>query len=179
MHPLGIEGLQARLRSQNRKSSRSTDTCCKMVHAMLSSGRPAVPLRPRVSRSLAVGVRCQYSKFIVLRDAAAKRRFTGVDLQPSSSFRSRALELPPQPTFEIVNASPADYRDLARDPSVLQAVRALPLKLIAPVPNDQSEDLAAAAATPGPITWGVKAVGADKTAFTGKNVKVGTISSCT
>ena len=178
MHRAGYKMVASQseeLVPQVSKILRFIDTCCTMV-AVLTSGRPAVPLRPRISRSLAVGVRCQYSKFLVLRDAAAKRRYTGVDLQPSSSSRSMALELPPQPTFEVVNASPADYRDLARDPSVLQAVRTMPLKLVAPV--NQSEALAAAAATasPGP-TWGVKAVGADMSAFSGKNVKVGTQGS--
>jgi hypothetical protein len=82
-----------------------------------------------------------------------------------------AIDIPPQPVIDVVNANAADKRDLARDPSVLHAVRAMPLKLIAPVNQAEAMAAPAADAPPGP-TWGIKAVGADRSTFTGKGVKV-------
>ncbi|QNI71554.1 subtilisin DY domain protein [Cyanobium sp. NS01] len=113
--------------------------------------------------------------FILLRDLNQGRRFTGLSSPslPYPGVRSFGLEpaadLPPEPAISLETLSPADLRDAARDPDVLGVARSMPTRLISPTPSDAPGAPAAAATGP---TWGVRAVGADRSSFDGSGVSV-------
>lgn len=114
--------------------------------------------------------------FILLRDLTQGRRATGL-YTPSlpypglESFAAQpAAELPPEPSITVERLDAADLREAARDPDVLGVARSMPICLIAPTGR------AAASATSGD-TWGVRAVGADGSAFDGAGVTVAVLDT--
>lgn len=114
--------------------------------------------------------------FILLRDLTQGRRATGL-YTPSlpypglESFAAQpAAELPPEPSITVEHLDAADLREAARDPDVLGVARSMPTCLIAPTGR------AAASATSGD-TWGVRAVGADGSAFDGAGVTVAVLDT--
>jgi len=120
------------------------------------------------------------SDFIVVRDAAAERRNTGLNFGRASfgpmvgTTGPSAMGLPPKPVIEIQSLTPEGIRDAAADASVLHVMRPLPIRLIHPV--DTHDVPASASAAAGP-TWGVSAVGADLSPFNGAGVTVAVLDT--
>ena len=106
-------------------------------------------------------------EYIVLRDMQPARTN-----EPFGGTRGRILEsmvpAPPEPRLEVAQMDKNDVRDVARDPEVAAIAPSMPTRLIAPFGTSADE---AAAAGKGD-SWGVAAVGADTSTFTGAGVKV-------
>lgn len=111
-------------------------------------------------------------QYIVLRDL---RRIPATD-----PFRgggrdfgaSLAAARPPEPRLDVVELDTRERNELGRDPAVVAIARPMPVELIRPLP--QAEDDAAAAAT---ASWGIAAVGADRSAYTGDRTVVAVLDT--
>ncbi|WP_020396321.1 S8 family serine peptidase [Thiolinea disciformis] len=94
--------------------------------------------------------------------------------------------------LETAELSAADIADLKRDPAILAAKPDMPIKLIAPVKHSDVELLVEHFETPtspspmpSPLaiadndkaTWGIQAIGADKSPYTGKEAVVAILDS--
>ncbi len=93
--------------------------------------------------------------YVVLRD---RQRITGPfrgirDLGPES----RAFA-PPEPVIEMEDVDPKGRAELLRDPEVLAIAPEMPIRLIEPRAEEDASNAEA---------WGIAAVGADKSPFTG------------
>lgn len=108
-------------------------------------------------------------KFIVLRDLAATRLSspfgTGVRGIGEPSLASDA----PEPSIEVETVERGERAELLQDPSVVLGTPEIPTRLITPM---QSADAAA-----GDTAWGVGAVGADASAYTGAGVTVAVLDT--
>lgn len=97
-----------------------------------------------------------------------------------------------EPVLETAELSPADIADLKRDPSILIAKPDMPIKLIAPVKRHDIDLLVSSfeSTTPPTLppairslkdndksTWGIQAVGADTSPYTGKGATVAILDS--
>ncbi|WP_370047160.1 MULTISPECIES: S8 family peptidase [Salipiger] len=82
-----------------------------------------------------------------------------------------ANPIPPAPKLESAELSAKDLRDVTRDPAVTAVAREMPTRLIEPQPLDEvrTEDAEPA--------WGIAAVGADTSAFTGAGVRVAVLDT--
>ena len=80
------------------------------------------------------------------------------------------------PKVEVDEMERREIRALTRDPEVLAVAPVMPLRLIAPVKQEEVAGGAAAPAAP-PVEWGVKAVGADTSPFTGEGVVVAVLDT--
>jgi subtilisin family serine protease len=114
--------------------------------------------------------------FILLRDRNQGRRFTGLST-PSLPYpglesfgAAPAADLPPEPSITVERLDQADLREAARDPDVLSIARSMPTQLIAP--TGQAATVASTA-----DTWGVRAVGADRSSFDGAGVTVAVLDT--
>jgi subtilisin family serine protease len=87
--------------------------------------------------------------------------------------RSRAFRASPE-IMEVAEATltKAERDDLRRDPRTRAIAKPMPMKLIAPV---QADAPAAAAATN--VTWGVEAVRAPASPFTGSGITVAVLDT--
>lgn len=86
----------------------------------------------------------------------------------SAGARLRASEV----KIEVGELTAKERDDNARDPTVLEQAPAMPITLIRPM----KANAAAAGAAPA-VSWGVEAVGATKTAATGKGVTVAVLDT--
>lgn len=75
----------------------------------------------------------------------------------------------PETQVEVTDLRPKDLRELGRDPEVAAIAPVMPLKLVKP--NDVPVQNAATSA------WGISAVGADKSTFTGEGVVVAVLDT--
>jgi subtilisin family serine protease len=73
---------------------------------------------------------------------------------------------------EIAQLTVAEAKDIARDPNIAAIAPAMPMRLIQPF-----EFAGAADALAGGVTWGVKAVGADTSPFTGDGIVVAVLDT--
>ena len=78
---------------------------------------------------------------------------------------------PPAAQVEVLHLDSTEVQAVARDPAVEAIAPVIPIKLIAPL-----TELGMPAETPG-IAWGVTAVGADKSPFTGNGVVVAVLDT--
>ncbi len=112
--------------------------------------------------------------YVILRDMNAARRGP-VGMPESFGPAGRSIELgagpPPLPSVETERLRSSDLREVRRDPSVLGVARSMPVRLIAP------KGEGGAAPEPGTATWGVRAVGADVSAFDGAGVRVAVLDT--
>lgn len=101
------------------------------------------------------------SRHIILRNIGATTRdpFAGA----SPLFRSAELESVPHPSLTVDELDRKDILTVARDASVLAIAPAMPMKLVTPM-NE------APATTPAALSWGISAVAADTSPFTGDGV---------
>jgi subtilisin family serine protease len=98
------------------------------------------------------------SDYVVLRRNAAAQNLGGL-----SSVGFRASTAPLAPLVDVHDLHRSEAADLRRDPDVLAVARAMPTKLIEPVANG---------AGGGGPAWGIAAVGADQSGFTGAGCTV-------
>ena len=110
--------------------------------------------------------------YIVLRDL---RRTRVVD--PFGGGR-RDVELlladvsPPEPRIDVEELDRTARNELVRDPAVVAITRPMPIRLIEPVQEDEEPARAAAAAS-----WGIAAVGADRSRYTGDGTVVSVLDT--
>ncbi|MEF2278066.1 S8 family serine peptidase [Deinococcus sp. YIM 134068] len=121
-------------------------------------------------------------KFVVLRETsvpdATRDVFGGLDRSPwegrgplAGGFRD--LSFPSRPSLPRVTVETLDRRDLpalTSEPGVRAVAPSIPLRLIEPVSRE------AAPSATGP-TWGVRAVGADTSPFTGQGAVVAVLDT--
>ncbi|MBE9014050.1 S8 family serine peptidase [Pseudanabaenaceae cyanobacterium LEGE 13415] len=122
------------------------------------------------------------TKHIVLRNLNATTRdfFSG----PASSEPSPAES--PSLQVAIDELERKDISSLNRDPNVVAIAPVMPMKLIRPVDVESTEleptveniaNLTAASKSTAKLTWGVQAVGADTSPFTGEGIVVSVLDS--
>ena len=111
------------------------------------------------------------TSYVILKDANAGRRRNWFDGRQSvggapslGGMPTMSGDMPPEPEVSVEDLEPKDLRDATRDPGILDLARTMPTRLIEPMASD-------APATTGP-TWGIQAVGADKSAADGRDVLV-------
>lgn len=114
--------------------------------------------------------------FILLRDLNQGRRTSGFSV-PSrglpglESFGVTPFaDLPPEPSIALESLDAKDLREATRDPDVLSVARSIPIRLVEPASR------VAATAVAGD-TWGVRAVGANRTAFDGSGITVAVLDT--
>lgn len=109
-------------------------------------------------------------KHIILRSApAATRRRTTRGARPGPRAGGRAIEPDAAGlSIEVENIDRRDIPELTNNNDVLAVAPSIPMKLIAPV---DFEVTANPAANDG-IAWGIKAVGADTSPFTGNGIVI-------
>jgi subtilisin family serine protease len=108
------------------------------------------------------GAASMREKHVILRSNAAATRdpFVGALSAPAMEGSIAAGV-----SIEVDEIDTREIPALARDAEVLAIARAIPIKLIAPV-----EEQDAAEPTADTVTWGVKAVGADTSPFSGDGI---------
>ena len=113
-------------------------------------------------------------RYIVLRDLrrtrvadpfGGGRRDLGVPL---------ASDPPPEPQLDVEELDRRERNDLVRDPAVVAITRPMPIRLIEPVPEPAPEDGADLAAGD---PWGIAAVGADRSRYTGAGTVVAVLDT--
>jgi subtilisin family serine protease len=105
-------------------------------------------------------------KYVILRSPADAGSTDGL---PRS--RSTTVSAPPPMTIEVEDLQPRRAVEIQRSRDVSIAP-VMPMKLIAPVPMNVGADPLADAAT-----WGVKAVGADKSPFSGNGAVIAVLDT--
>lgn len=108
------------------------------------------------------------SRIIVLRDLQ-RTRATGPFGRSRGGFGPQAREAAPVPVIEVEDVSPAERKELLRDPGVVAVTPAIPTRLIEPV-----ETVEASAGEP---VWGITAVGADTSPFDGSGTTVSVLDT--
>ena len=109
-------------------------------------------------------------KFVVLRDLQAVQTgepFGGV--LPEATVRGFPSAAP-EPRVDVEVLSNRELRDVARDPDVVAVAPVMPTALIHPVATADVEDAAGG-------SWGVAAVGADASPFTGNGTVVAVLDT--
>ena len=108
-------------------------------------------------------------RYTILRDLRGAR--TAEPFAPGTRGIG-VLGLPtaaPEPKVDVVSLTPREVQSVARDPAVRGIAPLMPTKLIQPVDSNVG-----AATTP---VWGLAAVGADRSAFTGAEVVVAVLNT--
>ncbi|GAA5059074.1 subtilisin family serine protease [Thermocatellispora tengchongensis] len=115
-------------------------------------------------------------KYCVLRDMS--RASTSGPFEAGAGVVGgigRIGEVAAEPRVESVVLSKRELRDVARDPEVAAVAPVMPTSLVAPV--EAEGDVSGGAERAGAVTWGVRAVGADVSAFTGDGVVVAVLDT--
>jgi len=103
--------------------------------------------------------------YVVLRD---RQRITG----PFRGIRDLALGsrafAPPEPAIEVEEVDLKGRGELLRDPEVLAIAPEMPIRLIEPLVEEDA---------PSDEAWGIAAVGAEKSAFTGADAVVAVLDT--
>jgi subtilisin family serine protease len=107
-------------------------------------------------------------RYTVLRDRSRVRLNAPLS---GGQARARSFEaaLPPVPTLEVESLTPANVRDLNRDPEIAAIAPIMPTRLLAP--------LASEVVANGAMSWGIGAVGADASPFDGTDVAVAVLDT--
>ena len=111
-------------------------------------------------------------KVVILRDLSSPNTHgpvgRGRGVGPSArDFGPDGRAPAPEPRIDVADLSTRELRDLARDPEVTSIATVMPTRLIAPVAEDAAANPAAAG-----NSWGIAAVKADTSPFTGAGVVV-------
>lgn len=110
------------------------------------------------------------AKYVVLKN----KRLTMGDPLAYPSGLPRARELPgAEISVEVQDLKKKELTDQSRDPDVVAIAPAMPMKLIAPVSNIRDRVDASAQN----VTWGVEAVGADRSPYTGAGIVVAVLDT--
>lgn len=115
--------------------------------------------------------------FLILRDKSAGQRSRshvpgGIEYEsafPRAGTSAFPTDLPPQPTVQTDRLRPQDVKELARDPSVTDLAPVMPTSLIAPVASEAEATAQSA--------WGVEAVHANTSPFSGQDVTVAVLDT--
>lgn len=109
------------------------------------------------------------AEFIVLKNANRIRTTS-----PFEEFgpATAAAPTPPEPSIEVLNVAPEEARLVAQDPQVAAVAIPMPISLIKPCDADLPAGVAVAT-----DTWGISAVKADKSPFTGDGVVVAVLDT--
>src|SRR5262249_50414915 len=103
-------------------------------------------------------------EMIILRSSKPAPR----DSVPVSTFSHNPGEL----TVEVADLSPKDQAGVRTDPQVIGAAPPMPMHLIRPL------DTTTASASQAPeVSWGVQAVGASRSAYTGDGITVAVLDT--
>ena len=100
------------------------------------------------------------------------RRLDGPTTRGPGTLSTEAQPAAPKVTVELENLTAAKAAEVARKKDVEAVAPVVPLKLIEPFKKNAVAEPAA-----GDVTWGVKAVGADKSPFTGDGVIVAVLDT--
>lgn len=79
---------------------------------------------------------------------------------------------PPEPRIDVEDLERRERNELLRDPAVVAIARPMPVQLIAPLPQADDEPAPAAGAA-----WGIAAVGADRSSYTGAGTTVAVLDT--
>jgi subtilisin family serine protease len=109
--------------------------------------------------------------YVVLRDLAQARGRDGFRSGDAHGPRaaSPAAPAPPQPRVDTVRLAPKDVGELAREPDVRAVAPVMPTQLIRPLQVD--------ATTAAQQAWGIAAVGAAESAYSGAEVVVAVLDT--
>jgi subtilisin family serine protease len=107
--------------------------------------------------------------YIVLRDLQAARTGEPFGAGPRMRGFPRS-QVVPEPRIEVESLDTKDVRDIARDPEVVAVSPVMPTRLIEPREMD-------GATAAGGDAWGIAAVGADVSTFTGADVVVAVLDT--
>lgn len=105
--------------------------------------------------------------YVVLRVPGASREVLG-------GIRAGTSETDVDVKVETTTLSPNDVRDAGRDPNVLGAAPVMPVVLIKPLDDDE---VGVEAQDETDVTWGVRAVGAVESPFTGAGITVAVLDT--
>jgi subtilisin family serine protease len=116
-----------------------------------------------------------HQKCSVLRDLGAPSTTGPFDLArpPGGLRRSLAADLAAEPDIEVVDMDKHDLQEAVHDPRVRAVAPVMPTRLIAPVPRADGSG----PDTEDGHTWGVAAVGAVASRFTGTGVSVAVLDT--
>jgi subtilisin family serine protease len=112
-------------------------------------------------------------KYAILRDL--NRAFTGEPtvapdvLPPAVRGVIARPDAPPEPRVDVETLRPRDVKDLAGAPEIVAIAPIMPTKLIAPVKTKGKASQQ--------VAWGINAVGADASTFTGAGVQVAVLDT--
>ncbi len=125
-------------------------------------------------------------KYSILRNAAMPQRGRAFSISPAAGSSGLGvggpvgtgtagplgpvLGEPPAPTIEVEDLDARGVHEVARDPGVLEFAPVMPTKLIEPVVMSESAGASGDA-------WGVEAVGANDSSFTGEGVVVAVLDT--
>ena len=112
-------------------------------------------------------------KYVVLRGLQAPRPTASRGPTPTAGPAGTAPAPVPRIDYHVDELDPREARDVERSSGVLAIAPAMPMKLIAPI-NVRDVTATPAAAT---ATWGVKAVKADTSPFTGAGIAVAVLDT--
>lgn len=110
-------------------------------------------------------------RVVVLRDEQRSRPTSPFGSGVRGGFGFGGAAAPPEPRIEVEEVDAAGRAELLRDPGVAAVTPEMPTKLVQPLAAPEAE--AAATAT----AWGVGAVGADRSQFTGRGVVVSVLDT--
>jgi subtilisin family serine protease len=114
-------------------------------------------------------------EFIVLRDLR-RTRVAG----PFGGGASFGDALAPEPRIDVEQLGRNERNELARDPAVVAITRPMPVQLIRPLPQAEDDPPADPPADPPPApepSWGIAAVGADVSTYTGDGTVVAVLDT--
>ena len=110
--------------------------------------------------------------YVVLRDVS------GLSVAgPFESTIAAETDAPSEPRVDVEVLDKAAVRDLARDPQVGAIAPVMPTRLVEPVATGTGDDSSGGTAAAGQPTWGVRAVGADRSTRTGAGVTVAVLDT--
>src|SRR3954468_23340286 len=108
-------------------------------------------------------------KYVVLRGLQATRPRTSGPAGPVPGPSGAAPAAMPRIEYQIDELDPREAREVERSSGILAVAPSMPMRLIAPIGAARDVTATPAAAT---ATWGVKAVKADTSPFTGLGIAV-------
>jgi subtilisin family serine protease len=113
-------------------------------------------------------------KYVVLRGLQTTRPRPGGPAGPAAGPAGTAPAPMPRIDYQIDELDAREARDVERSSGVIAIAPSMPMKLIAPVGEAREVTATPAAAT---ATWGVKAVRADTSPFTGAGLTVAVLDT--
>jgi subtilisin family serine protease len=108
-------------------------------------------------------------QYTILRNLNYLRKGSPISGVPVGATGLEEAELSPQPAIESFDLHSNEALDLAQDPQVVAMAPVMPTRLITPFAGDEIEQIS--------LSWGIKAIQADQSTYTGKGVKVAVLDT--